>query len=118
LFLTSVFSNSFGEDPNLKSVKRLKKSPTFGEGTFLERAGNLKKRSVYSTVKDFYNRLLYFAFATHAGHRVHSTFGGNLHQLVVKGFQIPPFPFILYKQKNKKQALFSTILKYFGKQGL
>jgi hypothetical protein len=79
----------------------------------LERVCDLKKLSLQSTLKGFHSRLLYFAFATHAGHRVHSTFGGNLHQLIVKGFQIPPFPFILYNQKNKKQAFFFDDPKIF-----
>ena len=46
------------------------------------------------------------------GHRVHSTFGGNLHQLIVKGFSNAPFPLIYNTiKKRKKQGFFEDIFK-------
>jgi hypothetical protein len=91
----------------------MKEPPAFGGG-FEEKGFGLKGLSQNATIKGFYNRLWYFAFANPAisgGHRVRSTSGGDLHQLIVKGLSNAPFPYILYHPKFKKQAFFDSTQK-------
>ena len=93
----------------------MKEPPAVGGG-FEGKGFDLKGLSQNATIKGFYSRLWYFAFASPAisgDHGVRSTSGGDLHQLIVKGLSNTPFPSILYHPKFKKQAFFESAQNKF-----